>query len=127
MPPEVESLSQYLENFQLTLFVNTFVWGQESRLGLVLVMTPLAIMIATILIILDSFRKVHARRHAGLERVGSFNARDILHVIAACCSEGAHTELFPDYTRVGSFSKDVRVKLAWGEAGSGATGFHFEL
>ena len=111
----------------MTIFVNAFVWGQESRLGLVLVISPLAIMIATILIILKSFRKVQNQGHVDLHKVASFNAKDILHIIAACCSEDAHTKLFPDYTKVDSFSKDVGVKLAWGEVGSGATGFHFEL
>ena len=83
----------------------------------------MAIMIATIIIILASLNKA---RHLDLDYIASFNAMDTLHIITACSSGNVHTVSFPDYSEdIGVFSKEVEVELTEIKPGSGAAGFHF--
>ena len=97
-------------------YVHAVVWGQVPRFRLNIVISPLAIMLATIIIILAS---LYRARHLDADYVASFNTMDTLHIIAACSLGNVHTLSFPDY------DKDVRVELSEIGAGSGAAGFHF--
>lgn len=110
-------------SFPSTTYVHAVVWGQVPRYRLIIAISPLAIMIATINIVLAS---LYGARHLDLDYIASFNAMDTLHIIAACSSGNVHTVSFPDYGEdIGLFGKDVRVELSEIEAGSGVAGFHF--
>ena len=110
------------QSFPYTAYVNVIVWGQVSRFRIIIAISPLAIMIATIVIILDSLYKA---RHLDLDYIASFNAMDTMHIITACSSGNVHTVSFPAYTKdMGMFSKDVQVKLSEIEPESTA-GFYF--
>ena len=113
------------QSFQSTTYVHAIVWGLTPRYRLILAISPLAIMTATMIIILVSLYKA---RYLDLDYIASFNAMDSLHLITACSSGNVHTVSFPDYSQdIGLFSKDVEVGLSEKKAGSGATGFHFSL
>lgn len=86
--------------------------------------SPLAIMIATVVIILAS---LYRARHLDLYHgIASFSPMDPLHLITACSSGNVHTLSFPDYSQdIGLFSKNVRVELTEMEGGSGVAGFSF--
>ena len=104
-----------------TTYVNAVVWGQVPRFRLIVAISPLVIMIATVVIILTSLNNA---RHLDLDHIASFNAMDTLHIIAACSSGNVNTVSFPDYGKnIGLFSKDVEVELTEVEVGSGAAGF----
>ena len=112
-----------LQTFPSTTYVHAIVWGQVPRFRLIVVISPFAIMLATVIIILVS---LYRARHLGADYIASFNTMDTLHIITACSLGNAHTLLFPDYGKdIGLFSKDVRVKLSEIGARSGAAGFHF--
>lgn len=114
-----------LVTFPATTYVHYVVWGQARRYRLIVVISPVAIMIATIAIILAS---LYRARHLDLDYITSFNPMNTLHIVAACSSGNVHTVPFPDYGKdIGSFGKDVRVELSEIEAGSGAPGFQFSL
>lgn len=113
------------QSFPSRTYVHAIVWGQIPRYRLILAISPLAIMTATMIIILVSLYKA---RYLDLDYIASFNAMDSLHLITACSSGNVHTVSFPDYSQdIGLFSKDVEVGLSEKKAGSGATGFHFSL
>ena len=114
--PLVDLRCHHLQSFPSTTYVHAVVWGQVPRFRLNIVISPLAIMLATIIIILAS---LYRARHLDVGYVASFNTMDTLHIIAACSLGNAHTLSFPDY------DKDVRVELSEIGAGSGAAGFHF--
>lgn len=122
------SVSEFVlppQSFPSTTYVNAVVWGQDSRLRLLLVTSPLAIMVATIAIIVASFYRA---RHLGLHhRIASFDIMDPMDIIVACGSGNMHNVLFPDYSEnLDLFRKDLGVKLTEG-AGSRAAGFHVSL
>ena len=112
--------------FPSTTYVNAIVWGQDSRLRLLLVVSPLTIMVATIAIIVASFYRA---RHLDLDRrIASFDIMDTMHIVVACSSGNMHTVLFLDYSEnLDLFSKDLGVKLIEGAPGSRAAGFHASL
>jgi hypothetical protein len=113
----------YLQSFPSITYVHAVVWGQVPRFRLIIVISPLAIMLVTIIIILAS---LYRARHLDADYIASFNTMDTLHIIAACSLGNVHTLSFPDYDKdLGLFSKDVRVELSDMGAGSGAAGFHF--
>jgi hypothetical protein len=123
------SISEFVllpQSFPSTTYVNAIVWGQDSRLRLLLVTSPLAIMVATIAIIVASFYRA---RHLGLDRrIASFDIMDTMHIIVACSSGNMHIVLFPDYNEnLDLFRKDLGVKLIEGAPGSRAAGFHASL
>ena len=104
-------------SFPSATYVHAVVWGQVPRYRLIIAISPLAIMIATINIVLAS---LYRARHLNRDYIASFNAMNTLHIIAACSSGNVHTVSFPDYGEdIGLFGKDVQVEL------SGAAGFHF--
>ena len=110
-----------LQLFPSITYVNAVVWGQVTRFRLIVAMSPLVIMIATVVIILASLNNA---RHLDLDYIASFNAMDTLHIIAACSSGNVNTVSFPDYSKnIGLFSKDVEVELTEIEVGRGAAGF----
>ena len=107
--------------FPSTTYVNAVVWGQVPRFRLIVAVSPLVIVIATVVIILTSLNNA---RHLDIDHIASFNAMDTLHIIAACSSGNVNTVSFPDYSKnIGLFSKDVEVEFTEIEAGSGAAGF----
>jgi len=107
--------------FPSTTYVNAIVWGQVPRFRLIVAISPLVIMIATIVIILTSLNNA---RHLDLDHIASFNAMDTLHIIAACSSGNVNAVSFPDYSKnIGMFSKDVEVEFTEIAVGSGAAGF----
>ena len=109
--------------FSSTTYVHAIVWGQLPRYRLIIAISPLAIMIASISII---FASLYRARHLDLDYIASFNAMDTLHVIAACSRGNVYTVLFPDNSKdIGLFSRGVEVELTEGKAGSGAACFHF--
>jgi hypothetical protein len=112
------------QSFPSTTYVRAIVWGQDPRFRVIIVLSPLAIMIATVVIILAS---LYRARHLDLyQGIASFSAMDPLHLIAACSSGNVHTLSFPDYCQdIGLFSKNVRVELTEMEARSGVAGFSF--
>ena len=114
--PLVDLRCHHLQSFPSTTYVHAVVRGQVPRFRLIIVISPLAIMLATIIIILAS---LYRARHLDADYVASFNTMDTLHIIAACSLGNVHTLSFPDY------DKDVRVELSEIGAGSGAAGFHF--
>ena len=119
------STCPYLESFQSITYVHAIVWGQVPRFRLIIVISPLAIMLATIIIILAS---LYRARRLSADYIASFNTMDTLHIIAACSLGNVHTLSFPDYGEdMGLYSQDVRVELSETriEAGSGVAGFHF--
>ena len=82
----------------------------------------MAIMIATIIIILASLCRA---RHLGLRSIASFNAMDTMHIITACSLGNVHETVFPDYDgNIGLFSNDMAVELAEIDARNGAAGFY---
>ena len=106
-----------------TTYVNAVVWGQVTRFRLIVVISPLVIMIMTVVIILTSLNNA---RHLDPDhiQVASFNAMDTLHIIAACSSGNVNMVSFPDYSKnMGLFSKDVEVEFTEIEVGSRAAGF----
>jgi hypothetical protein len=111
-------------SFPSRTYVRAIVWGQDPRFRVIIVISPLAIMIATVVIILAS---LYRARHLDLyQGIASFSAMDPLHLIAACSSGNVHTLSFPDYSQdIGLFSKNVRVELTEMEARSGVAGFSF--
>ena len=124
LPPGFDPYLQIQPNsFPSTTYVHAIVWGQAPRLRLIIVISPLAIMLATIIIILAS---LYRARHCGTDYIASFNTMDTLHIITACSLGNVHTLSFPDYGEdIGLSSQDVLVELSETGAGSGAAGFHF--
>ena len=111
------------ESLPSTTYVHVIAWGQVPRLRIIIVISPLAIMLATIIIILAS---LYMARSSGADYIASFNTMDTLHIVAACSMSNLHTLSFPNYGGdIGLFSKDVRVEFSEVGAGSGAAGFHF--
>ena len=107
--------------FQSTTYVNSVAWGQVPRFRLIVAISPLVIMIATIVIILTSLNNA---KHLDLDHIASFNAMDALYIIAACSLGNVNTVSFPGYSKnIGLFSKDVEVELTEIEVGKGAAGF----
>jgi hypothetical protein len=95
----------YPQSFPSTTYVHAIVWGQVPRFRLIIVISPLAIMLATIIITLAS---LYRARRFGADYIASFNTMDTLHIIAACSLGNAHTLSFPNYDKdIGLFSKDV--------------------
>ena len=119
----MECSSCLTRTFSSTTYVHAIVWGQVPRYRLVIVISPLAIMIVSIIIILAS---LYSARHLRLDGIASFNAMDTMHIITACSSGNMHTLSFPDYNSkdIGAFGKDVRLELSEIEAGMGTPGFH---
>ena len=111
-----------LQSLPSRTYVHVIVWGQDPRFRVIIVISPLVIMIATVVIILASlYRALHLDLHHG---IASFSAMDSLHLIAACSSGNVHTLPFPDCSQdIALFSKNVRVELTEMEAGSGVAGF----
>ena len=110
------------DSFPSRTYVHAIVWGQVPRFRVIIVISPFAIMIATIVIILVS---LYRARHLDLHHaIASFSTMDSLHLIAACSSGNMHTLPFPDYSQdIALFSKNVQVELTEMEAGSGVAGF----
>ena len=82
------------QSFPLRTYVHVIVWGQVPRFRVVIVISPLVIMIATVVIILSS---LYRARHLDLHHaIASFSTMDSLHLIAACSSGNVHTLPFPD-------------------------------
>src|SRR6266550_2882344 len=79
------------QTFQSTTYVHAVVWGQAPRFRLIIAISPMAIMITTIIIILASLNKA---RHLDLDYIASFNAMDPLHIITACSLGNVHTTSF---------------------------------
>ncbi|KAF8726409.1 hypothetical protein AX14_007909 [Amanita brunnescens Koide BX004] len=110
-----------LQSFSSTTYVHVIVWGQTPRYRLIIAISPLAIMITTITIILAS---LYRARRLDVDYIASFNAMDTLHIISACSSGDVHAVSFPDYSKdIGLFSKDVEVGLTEVKNGSGVAGF----
>jgi hypothetical protein len=76
------------QTFSSTTYVHAIVWGQVPRYRLIIVISPLEIMIVTIIIILAS---LYSARHLRLDGIASFNAMDTMHIITACSAGNVHT------------------------------------
>ena len=119
--PPNNSTCLSLQSFPSTTYVHAIVWGQVPRFRLIIVISPLAIMLTTIIIILAS---LYRARHLSADYIASFNTMDTLHIMAACSVGNIHALSFPDYGEdISLFSKDVGVELS--ETRIGAAGFHF--
>ncbi|KAK2464929.1 hypothetical protein APHAL10511_003005 [Amanita phalloides] len=105
----------------LTTYEQVIVWGQDPQLKLIILISPSAIMITTLFIILFY---LYRARNLSLDHAASFDPMNTLHVVAACSSGNVQTVVFPGYDEnMEAFSKDVKVRLLTEERGD-AAGFH---
>ncbi|KAF8623983.1 hypothetical protein AX15_006100 [Amanita polypyramis BW_CC] len=99
-----------LEKKNATQFVAAFVWGHISQSRIPTVVSPLIIMITTIIIVLCTFFRFIGRKNS--EHILYFDPMDVRHVIAACGPSNVNELTLPDCGQdIIVYSEDVQIGL----------------